>query len=130
MNEYIERELSRLRNNKSLLLAELGQYVYYQYRIGQIYSDEINEIGQKIIELDHDIFKLQNQESNETGHLCSCGNPLNESDHYCAKCGKEVKEERQVDPVTCNQCGIEVVTQAAFCYACGTKLAHQQEGVR
>ncbi|WP_054754233.1 hypothetical protein [Piscibacillus salipiscarius] len=114
MNDYIEQELNRLRAKKSILLAELGQSVYYQYRIGQIYSEELSDISQEITELDQNIFKLQTQNTGDYEQFCGCGHLINNRDQYCSNCGSEVQKQTNTAFPTCTQCGVEAMSRAVF----------------
>ncbi|WP_175615396.1 zinc ribbon domain-containing protein [Piscibacillus halophilus] len=129
MSEYIVREIERLKDHKVLWLTKLGQSVYYQYRIGQIYSDELKEIGDKITELDQKIHSKLKEIHKEEIIRCVCGNTLDVEDEYCGHCGKAVEENQSNESIVCEDCNTEIMIEASFCYVCGSRLQHHQGGV-
>lgn len=122
MDDYIQVKIEQLKRKKLELLANLGQSIYHQYRIGNIYSDELREYAEQILEIDQKIFQYQTEDEKESQYsLCQCGNLLSDEDLYCGKCGKKVLVHPQETKEFCQVCEIELIPQSKFCHVCGTR---------
>ncbi|MDQ0160251.1 double zinc ribbon domain-containing protein [Alkalibacillus salilacus] len=115
-----ETEKARVLAEKSTLLAQLGASIYHQYRIGQLYSDELKGYATRLQKLDTVLHKL-NEPFNSTT-TCTCGTTVSEADVYCPSCGQALtflQLNRQDQ--SCKQCDTALLQDATFCHVCGTR---------
>ncbi|TFB15072.1 hypothetical protein E3U55_12530 [Filobacillus milosensis] len=124
MSEYYRNEIHRLQQEKSYLLTKLGQSIYYQYRIGQVYSEELKDFGEQINELDQYIhqlsIKLSGQDATQAWR-CQCGNLIESDDVYCSKCGENTEKAEEESQTDCDTCGTSIVIHSNFCHVCGSR---------
>ncbi|GEL77126.1 zinc ribbon domain-containing protein [Tenuibacillus multivorans] len=124
MSEYIKIETVRLQRKKAELLTKLGESIYYQYRIGNLYSEELKEIGEQIASLDQQLYQYyikENSERTNLGHRCVCGHLAERHNTYCSECGRKLEFPEEEEQEKCDECGNEVNSQVQFCHACGTR---------
>ncbi|RPF52138.1 zinc ribbon domain-containing protein [Aquisalibacillus elongatus] len=129
MNEYVNQEIERLKREKSKLLAKLGQSIYYQYRIGQFYSEELTEFEEKISSLDAEMYELKSKlNRDDLQFRCSCGHAIDLNDTYCSRCGKKIESVKEEETSYCRACGTEMALHSNFCHVCGSRH-NQKQGV-
>ncbi|MET3683340.1 putative OB-fold protein [Alkalibacillus flavidus] len=113
-------EKARLQADKSTLLAELGASIYHQYRLGQLYSEELEDYAKRLQKIDDLLHRLREQD--ELHKTCTCGAVVGESDTYCHACGQTLsflKQDHQDD--ACINCGTYLLVGATFCHVCGMR---------
>ncbi|MGM8214631.1 double zinc ribbon domain-containing protein [Bacillaceae bacterium W0354] len=123
MNELIDQKIDQLRKDKAKLLSQLGQSIYHQYRVGNIYSEELKEFADQILKIDKKLYEMIVEEREGNAHFlrCECGNLLEQDDRYCGKCGKEVNIDNNHVTSRCAKCQVELVMHSKFCHVCGTR---------
>ena len=50
---------------------------------------------------------------------CQCGNPIDDTNRFCPKCGRVIKLDFNL---TCPQCKKEIKNKEKYCYNCGTEI--------
>ncbi|MDQ0352991.1 hypothetical protein J2R98_002852 [Alkalibacillus filiformis] len=120
MTEY-KTEKERILADKSWWLAKLGESIYHQYRMGQLYSEELKEFGGHIQKLDHRLHELEVL-SGARNIYCTCGHEVDRADMYCERCGQKLEHveiDHQDEP--CQHCETPLMIGANFCHVCGMR---------
>ncbi|GAA0454610.1 zinc ribbon domain-containing protein [Alkalibacillus silvisoli] len=120
MSEY-KTEKERMLAEKSWWLARLGESIYHQFRMGQLYSEELKEYAGEINKLDQQIHQLKTRNGMSHKH-CTCGHQVEEQDTYCERCGQKL-DILNVDyeDQACSHCNSKLQVGANFCHVCGMR---------
>ncbi|WP_188208069.1 zinc ribbon domain-containing protein [Alkalibacillus aidingensis] len=128
MSSFYELERKRLLAEKSWWLAKLGESIYHQYRMGNLYSEELKEFGEKLQTLDERLHQVRVNEESIKINYCVCGHEVDTEDKYCGKCGVELSHLRaNRKGIACTYCQTELMAQANFCHVCGMRHEQGQE---
>ncbi|PKR78372.1 hypothetical protein CEY16_01035 [Halalkalibacillus sediminis] len=133
MNEEHDSRISQLKHRKTLLLTKLGESIYHEYRLGNVYSDELKHFGDQLQTIDKQIYKtLEEQNSSvRREHIeCDCGHLLDSDDYFCPKCGKKAPIKESKTEPSCDNCNTELYGRANFCHVCGSRQVNEKRYAR
>ena len=121
----IKKEIEKDELSKTRALLDLGILTYEKFRKQEVCDCVFDEICEEVFELDKSIFennlKLEKLKMCKIQVKCQCGNELNLSDKFCAKCGKKVEQECE-NIITCEFCEAKIDDDSRYCSCCGKRI--------
>lgn len=131
------QEVINLRNQveenqeiRTSLILSLGELAYEKIRNNELKDETVDSIGEKILELDKNIFDLlkiiEEKTKEDSSYVCECGTSLTLEDKFCKSCGKKVEiPTTNVDEekIICNRCKSQISISSKYCNCCGMKLS-------
>ena len=129
----LRRERRAILKAREELLRDLGGLAMEMYRREQFREDLLSEHARDIANLEARLHELDSMLAaaaagrRTTASRCECGAPIIWGSHFCANCGRPVREQAVV---SCSNCGHPLPADAGFCPSCGKAAENAANGAR